>query len=184
MPITLVKEDGTGLANANAYADLVDANAYYDGHLYASAWTGASDDQKAVALVMASRLIDAEWQFNGTRTNAVQGLQWPRAKCPEPDNVHVPISVLLPIPCDYVEYDIVPKAVIQATCKMARELLITDRTVASAGEGLKYFNSGGVQTGYDKSDRRPVLSQVAQVMLAKYGSQISAQSGAVRLIRV
>jgi hypothetical protein len=184
MPITLVKEDGTGLANANAYADLVDANAYYDGHLYASAWTGASDDQKAVALVMASRLIDAEWQFNGTRTNAVQGLQWPRAKCPEPDNVHVPISVLLPIPCDYVEYDIVPKAVIQATCEMARELLITDRTVASAGEGLKYFNSGGVQTGYDKSDRRPVLSQVAQVMLAKYGSQISAQSGAVRLIRV
>jgi hypothetical protein len=28
-----------------------------------------------------------------------------------------------------------------------------------------------------------VLSQVAQVMLAKYGSQISAHSGAVRLVR-
>jgi hypothetical protein len=49
---------------------------------------------------------------------------------------------------------------------------------------LKYFNSGGVQTGYDKTDRRPVLSQVAQVMLAKYGSQISTHSGAVKLIRV
>jgi len=184
MALTLVKEDGTGKADANAYADLTDANAYHDGHLYASAWTAATDAQKATALVMASRLIDAEWQFNGTRTNAVQGLQWPRAKCPEPDNVHVPISVLLPIPYDYVEYDIVPKAVIQATCEMARELLITDRTVAPTGEGLKYFNSGGVQTGYDKTDRRPVLSQVAQVMLAKYGSQISATSGAVRLIRV
>jgi hypothetical protein len=32
--------------------------------------------------------------------------------------------------------------------------------------------------------RRPVLSQVAQVMLAKYGSQISVHSGAVRLVRV
>lgn len=184
MALTLIKEDGTGKMDANSYADVADGNAYYDGHLYASAWTAASDVQKATALVMASRLIDAEFQFNGTRTNAVQGLQWPRAKCPEPDNVHVPLSVLLPIPYNYVQYDTVPKSVQQATCEMARELLIADRTVVPAGEGLKYFNSGGVQTGYDKTDRRAVLSRVAQVMLAKYGSQISAHSGAVRLVRV
>jgi len=185
MALTLIKEDGTGKSDANAYANMADANAYHDGHLYASAWTAATDAQKAVALVMATRLIDAEFQFNGTRTTAGQSLQWPRAMCPEPDNVHVPISVLLPIPYDYVQYDTVPKAVVQATCEMARELLIADRTVAPAGEGLKYYNAaGGVQTGYDKTDRRPVLSQVAQVMLAKYGSQISAKSGAVRLMRV
>jgi hypothetical protein len=184
MALTLIKEDGTGKADANAYADVADANTYCDGHLYASAWTGATDDQKAVALVMATRLIDAEYQFNGTRTTAGQGLQWPRAMCPEPDNVHVPISVLLPIPYDYVQYDTVPKAVVQATCEMARELLITDRTVAPVGEGLKYVNVGTSQTGYDKSDTRPVLSRIAQVMLAKYGSQISAKSGVVRLIRV
>ncbi len=121
MALTLIKEDGTGKADANAYADLADGNAYHDGHLYASAWTAATDDQKAVALVMATRLIDAEYQFNGTRTTAGQSLQWPRAMCPEPDNVHVPISVLLPIPYDYVQYDTVPKAVVQATCEMARD---------------------------------------------------------------
>jgi hypothetical protein len=184
MALTLTKEDGTGRADANSYADVADGNAYHDGHLYASAWTGAGDDQKAVALVMASRLIDAEFQFNGTRTNAVQGLQWPRAKCPEPDNVHVPISVLLPIPCDYVQYDTVPKAVVQATCEMARAMLIEDRTANPLGEGLKFTTLGANQTSFDKSDRRPVLPQLAQVMLAKYGSQISAQSGAVRLMRV
>ena len=183
MALTLIKEDGTGKTDANSYADVADGNAYHDGHLYASAWAGASDDQKAVALVMASRLVDAEFQFNGTRTNAVQGLQWPRARCPEPDAIHVPLQVLLPIPSDFVRFDSVPKAVVQATCEMARELLIADRTVAPPGEGLKYYNAGGVQTGYDKTDRRAVLSQVAQVMLAKYGSQISAKSGAVRLVR-
>ena len=183
MPLTLIKETGAGLVDANSYANVADGNAYHDGHLYASAWTGATDDQKAVALVMASRLIDAEFQFNGTRTNAVQGMQWPRAKCPEPDAIHVPLAVLLPIPSDYVRYDSVPKAVVQATCEMARELLIADRTAAPAGEGLKYYNNAGVQTGYDKTDRRAVLSQVAQVMLAKFGSQISAHSGAVRLLR-
>ena len=184
MAPTLIKEDGTGKVDANSYASVADGDAYHDGHLYATAWTGASADQKAVALVMATRLIDAEFQFNGTRTTAGQSLQWPRAMCPEPDNVHVPISVLLPIPYDYVQYDKVPKAVVQATCEMARELLITDRTTAPAGEGLKYQNAGTTQTGYDKTDKRSVLSQVAQVMLAKYGSQISAKSGAVRLMRV
>lgn len=183
MALTLIKEDGTGKVDANSYADVADGNAYHDGHLYASAWTAATDAQKTTALVMASRLIDAEFQFNGTRTNAVQGLQWPRARCPEPDAIHVPLQALLPIPSDFVRFDSVPKAVIQASCEMARELLIADRTTAPAGEGLKYYNNAGVQTGYDKTDRRAVLSQVAQVMLAKYGSQISAKSGAVRLVR-
>ena len=84
---------------------------------------------------MATRLIDAEYQFNGTRTNAAQSLQWPRARCPDPDSASAPLSVLLPIPADYVEYDTVPKAIIQATCEMARELLVADRTAAPVGEG-------------------------------------------------
>ena len=88
------------------------------------------------------------------------------------------------MPSDYVRYDIVPKTVVQATCEMARELLIVDRTAAPAGEGLKYENVGPNQTGYDKTDRRPVLSQVAQAMLAKYGALFSAKSGVVRLVRV
>ena len=184
MALTLIKEDGTGKTDANSYADLTDGNAYHDGHLYATAWTAASDAQKAVALVMASRLIDAEFQFNGTRTNAVQGMQWPRARCPEPDAIHVPLQVLLPIPSDFVRFDSVPKAVVEATCEMARELLIADRTAAPAGEGLKYYNNAGVQTGYDKTDRRPVLSRVVMVTLAKYGVPMSATSGMTKLQRV
>ena len=180
----LVKETGAGLFNSNSYASVADADLYHAGHLYASTWTGATSAQKSVALVMATRLIDAEYQFNGTRTTANQALQWPRAMCPEPDNVHVPISALLPIPCDYVRYDSVPKAVVQATCEMARAMLVEDRTANPLGEGLKFTGLGVNQTSFDKSDRRPVLTQLAQVMLSKYGSQISAKSGAVRLVRV
>ena len=72
MALTLIKEDGTGKADANAYADVADGDAYHAGHLYATAWTAATADQKAVALVMATRLIDAEYQFNGTRTTAAR----------------------------------------------------------------------------------------------------------------
>ena len=122
-------------------------------------------------------------QFNGTRTNPLQALQWPRELCPDPDNACVPLSVLMPMPSDYVPYNAVPKAVVQATCELARELLVADRTQPPPGEGLKYFNNAAVQSGYDKSDTPAVLSRIALVMLAKYGSQIRARSGVVKLIR-
>ena len=171
MPLTLIKEDGTGKADANAYANVADGDAYHAGNLYASAWTAATADNKAVALVMASRLIDAEYQFGGTRAVASQALQWPREDCPDPDAG------------DMVAETIVPKAVVEAACELARELIIADRTAAPAGEGLKYYNNAGVQTGYDKTDTRPVIPKLVQALLAKYGSLISAKSGAVKLVR-
>ena len=183
MPLTLIKETGAGLVDANSYASVDDGNAYHDGHLYATAWTGASDDQKAVALVMASRLIDAEFQFNGVETNDSQALAWPRYRCPDPDRDPMFRPGRLQLAEDWFPEDEVPKAVVQATCEMARELLIADRTAAPAGEGLKYYNDGGKQTGYDKVDTRPVISRVAQAMLAKYGALIAAKSGTVRLVR-
>jgi hypothetical protein len=85
MALTLIKEDGTGKTDANSYADVADGNAYHDGHLYATAWMAATDAQKSVALVMSSRLIDAEYQFNGVQTTDGQSLAWPRYRCPDPD---------------------------------------------------------------------------------------------------
>jgi hypothetical protein len=184
MPLTLIKEDGTGKADANAYADVADGNAYHDGHLYATAWTGATDDQKSAALVMVSRLIDSEYQFNGLRSQSLQALQWPRVNCLDPDKAPIPILTSLLLVDPFVPFSIVPKALVQATCEMARELLVADRTAAPAGEGLKYYNQSGTQTGYDKTDRRPIISPVAQALLDKFGSLIAGRSGAVRLVRV
>lgn len=172
MPLILIKETGAGLANANSYADVADGDAYHAGHLYATAWTATSADQKAVALVMASRLIDAEYQFGGIRAVASQALQWPRRQCRIQDQE------------DELPDDAVPKALVDAACELARELLIADRTAAPAGEGLKYYNNAGVQTGYDKTDTRPIIPAVVQALLAKFGSLIKSKSGSVKLIRV
>ena len=200
MSLTLTKEDGTGKADANTYASVDDADAYHEGHLYASAWKAATAENKAAGLVMATRLIDAEYQFNGTRTLAGQALQWPRSDCREPDGntaVFVTAQQMIPqvvIPGGNdqivvlkntwtVPADLVPKAVVEATCELARELLIADRTASPPGEGLKYFNEAGTQTGYDKADRRPAIPALVQALLAKYGSLINSKSGAVQLVR-
>ena len=172
MPLTLIKEDGTGKVDANAYANAADGDAYHDGHLYASAWTAATTGNKEKALVFATRLIDSQFQFGGAEGKVTQALQWPREGCPDPDAAGGSIAS-----------DAVPKAVVDATCEMARELLILDRTAAPPGEGLKYQNLAPNQVGYDKRDTRPVISHVAQVMLAKFGSLVKSRGGAVRLVR-
>jgi hypothetical protein len=172
MPLALIKETGAGLANANSYANVADGDAYHDGHLYATAWTAASEDNKAVALVMASRVLDAEYQFSGTKAKDGQALQWPRMDCRDPNTG------------DAVPENQVPKAVMEATCELARELLVADRTAAPPGEGQKYYNNGSVQTGYDKTDTRPIIPKLVQTMLAKFGSLIKSKSGSVKLIRV
>jgi hypothetical protein len=117
-------------------------------------------------------LIDAEFRFKGVKASTTQALQWPRAECRDPDGT------------DDLASDAVPSAVVNATCELARELLVKDRTAAPPGEGLKYLNVGSTQTGYDKSDTPPVIPRVAQAMLAKLGSLLKAKSGAVTLIRV
>ena len=136
MALTIIKEDGTGKSNANSYADVTDGDAYFEGHLYAAIWTDATTATKGAALVMATRLIDSQFQFNGFRAHETQALQWPREKCPDPDASLVSGSVLGWVGDNFVEPDLVPAAVVRATCEMARELLIVDRTAAPPGEGI------------------------------------------------
>lgn len=171
MALTLIKETGASLVDANAYANAADGDAYHDGHLYATAWSAATLANKEKALVMATRLIDAEYQFHGVKASATQALQWPRRECRGPDEE------------DDLPADAVPPALLDATCELARELLVADRTAAPEGEGLKYENTGTTQKGYDKSDQRPVISRVAQALLAKLGALVNSRSGAVRLVR-
>lgn len=183
MALVLIKEDGTGRVDANSYAAAADGDAFYDGHLYASAWTAATTGNKEKALVMATRLIDAEYQFNGFKANDGQALQWPRVRCPDPDRtdrVFFPLAISFGL---YLDSDKVPSALRDATIEMARELLVLDRTAAPPGEGLKYENTGAAQMGYSKTDVRPIISHVAQAMLAKYGALLKSKSGAVRLVR-
>ncbi len=67
MALVLIKETGDGLPNANSYANVADGDAYFEGHLYASAWTAATTANKEKALVFATRLIDSQYQFGGIK---------------------------------------------------------------------------------------------------------------------
>ena len=172
MALTLIKETGSGLADANSYAAVADGDAYHEGHLYADAWTAANNASKETALVMATRLIDEFIQFNGVKRSTAQSLQWPRRNCPDPDSKEA------------VSESVIPPALVNATAELARALLKADRTDDPDGEGLRAMSiEGALAIEFDKDDRRKVLTLRVQVMLAKFGFFRSGRSGMVTLTR-
>lgn len=183
MALTLTVEDGTGKADANSYASVADGDAYHDGHLYATAWTGATTANKEKGLVMATRLIDAYMVFGGARSTGEQALQWPRLGCLDPDQARAPWGILGSSGGGTFDATALPAALVAATCELARELLVADRTAAPLGEGLVSSSVGDSTMVFDRQGRAPVLSRVTIALLGKLGVYGGDGSGMVRLKR-
>ena len=185
MALTLIKEDGSGLGNANAYANAADGDAYHEGHLYATTWTAATTARKEAALVMATRVMDAMFRFNGYKRMATQALQWPRYECRDPDAVSGIVPGLLLIRGPFLDETKVPAAVMQATCELARELLAADRTENPMGEGLKMLRiEGALEMNFDAKNRQPPVPRLVQAMLGRLGEYTGNEGGMVKLVRV
>ena len=184
MPLVLLKEDGSGLANANSYADVADGDAFHEAHLYATDWTAASGANKAVALVMATRLIEAHYQFRGFKAHDIQALQWPRELARDDDALSTPGFISLAQRDEYFANNLVPKPLRDATIETARELIKANRTDDPDGEGLATLGlTGTLSLTFDKKDRPPVIPHVAQAMLSKLGEYLKRNTGVVRLVR-
>ena len=176
MALTLIKEDGTGNADANSYASRTDGNAYHEGHVAASVWTSASDAEKEAALVMATRALDALFRFGGWPRTAEQALQWPRSECPDVEHAGER---------DYLPEDTVPVCLRDAACELARHFLAEDRTGDAEGTGLRSLSiEGALRMVFDPLRPKPVVPHFVQAMLARVGTYEGRRSGAVPLIRV
>lgn len=114
MAITIIPEDGTGLATANSYVSLADATLYFEAHLYAATWTAADSATKNIALAQATRLLDAHARFVGQKKTSTQALQWPRTEVCL-DGFEVSSST-------------VPQPIKDATAELAMLLLSNDLT--------------------------------------------------------
>jgi len=176
MSIALIKEDGTGKVDANSYADVSDGDTYHAGHLYASAWTSASRERNAAALVMATRVLDAQFQFRGRKVSESQALQWPRQDCPDPDAPSVE---------GMVPEDAVPQAVMDATCELARVLLGADVTADPNEPGLRSVRiEGTLSVDYDVRKRVAAVPAYVRTMLMRFGEYLGPRGAVVRLTRV
>lgn len=181
MALVLVIEDGTGLSDANSYASAETADAYHEAHLYATTWTGATDDNKAKALAMATRVLDSNFRWNGFRKGSAQRLEWPRVRVERQgsnDRVQFPdVGVYWP------ENEL-PRPLVEATCELARLLLDTDRTADADSKGISRLGlgNGAIDITFDKEDRPTPITDEIRRMLVPIG-KLRGKSMAVKVVR-
>jgi hypothetical protein len=155
MPLTLIAT--AGAANANSYTTVEEADAYHDAHLYASTWTNATTEQKTAALVWATRLLDEQCEWDGTKATNEQALRWPRGGAYDADGV--PFDV-----------DEIPQSLKYATAEFARHLLASDRFQVrdDARGGLHSVSAGPVSLTFNMVDRIGLLPESVCSLVAPY----------------
>lgn len=184
MPITLVLEDGTGKVDANAYASVAEADAFHETNVHTDeTWAALTADEKAQALITATRILDQQWQWAGYKKTVQQALQWPRVRVPDPDSAGtvVPPSYGYPV---YLPDDEVPAPIKRATMDFAGFIVQTNPETPAQGEGLNSFTLDGVMSvDFDHATRPDMIPEWIQSELSKYGVMIGGKSGTVKLIR-
>lgn len=77
--MALTVEDGTGLVAADAYISVADADTYFQASAN-STWAAASNSDKEVAIVKATRYMEKRFgtKWKGLIASSEQALGWPR----------------------------------------------------------------------------------------------------------
>jgi hypothetical protein len=122
--LTLIPEDGTGLANANSYVSLQEADDYFATHpFYSDNWADLGEPDKLNLLAAATAQLDSLFLWRGTIISTGQALGWPR-------------SGVLDIESRTVTSSSVPAALKRATCEMAIFLSRGDAFAAPSSTGV------------------------------------------------
>lgn len=144
----------------NSYISVADADAYFNERLYSSSWDNATADDKARALIMATKAIDRQ-PLKGIKDMETQTLAFPR---------YDPSKYL-----DEVEYsneDLVieaevPQIVLDAVCEEALALLDRgdDQRAKLQQAGVKSFSLGSLSESYASGSGRGLTSQQAKELM-------------------
>lgn len=139
-----------GAANANSYLTRAEGDTYFDGHLYAGDWTGATVANKEIALVMATRTLDAMYEWEQFPTATTQALQWPRS------------GVLDYLRLSIISDTVVPAKLKEATAELAKGLLAANLTADSQVEtqGLTALSVGSISLAFKNEVAAKVILDV------------------------
>lgn len=147
--MALVIVTTAGAANANAYASLVDAEAYVLTLPVATDWATATDPIKNAALVQATRMLDT-LLWDGWRTApTTQALQWPRNGVVDRENY-------------YMDPAAIPAKIRDACCEFAVRLISEDRAADAGGLSPETIEVGPLKIG--KMRRSPVPASVLEMV--------------------
>lgn len=142
--MSLIVEDGTGLATAESYISVADADTYHSNRGN-SDWMALTTAVKERLLRIATDYMVAVYRlrWDGYRYVNTQALDWPR--------IYVPVRDVCSVNAypEYVSFDVVPTQVKNACADLAlkanSETLLDDQTQGTIREKV-----GPIEVEYDK----------------------------------
>lgn len=152
--LTLVAAPGA--ADANTYCTFAEAKAILAKKLYHPNWDDASDYDKKIALVMATKLLDDLVDWDGSIVSYTQALRFPRY------SVYTPDGVLL-------EYNVIPDFLKEATAVFADALLGEDLTLDAATKGFDSLKVGPISIDVNQLDRKNIVPKSVWIICQHYG---------------
>lgn len=153
--VTLVQEDGSGLANSNSYVSLAEADEYFSGHpFYADAWALLASGERTLLLVAATRSLDVEYVWRGKRASTTQALEWPRSAVVDQYDT-------------LLASDEIPLRLRQATCEQAYYLTKGDKSAEAIDDpGLDKLKIDVIELDFAKSIRTTRVNAVPTAVRA------------------
>jgi hypothetical protein len=173
--VALVVEDGTGLANAESYASVAEADAYHADRGNA-AWAALATAVKEQALRKATEYMSQAYRIRwaGFRVKATQALDWPRAWVPLIDT---------PSPygpwANYVPNNVVPVEAKRACMEYALVASAGAITTALARATLRE-KIGDIEVEYDPTSPEYTRYRALDMLLAPFLTGSSISVGLVR----
>jgi hypothetical protein len=174
MALNLVVEDGTSKTDSNTYISLSDADAYFEGRLNASAWTGADDATKNAGLVQAARILDQYVLWLGWLTDSDQAMAWPRAGIfyAGSGQYYASYDINLATSVYSIDDDSIPAVIQDAQCELALVLISQDTQATADTAGFKSIGvAGAVDLEVDKYDRTKEIPTHVFKMVSHLGSR-------------
>ena len=161
MPLTLVVENGTGLANANAFASRVTVTERLEASPYAAAWVGVDPTQQDQCIVEATAWLSRLY-WDGVPTTLTQALAFPRAW------LRTPVG-------NAVASNLMPPWLLEATARLAFWLSQQENPYLSNGlqPGTELQLPGGLRLTPAGSTKLPVdVLQLIRPYLSGGGSSL------------
>lgn len=156
------------VAGTNSYISVADADDYSSARLHSDNWTGATTANKEAALIQATQLLDALFDWYGDLADDDQSLGWPRQYVYD---------------CEQrlIDSSSIPQPIKDATCEEAIHLLSGDQlsnpSVLSQGFKRAKLGSMEIEVADNKAAAAPdKIASTVKILLDCYGE---IKSGAV-----
>lgn len=162
-----------GGSSSNSYTTLAEAETYMDSRLHTSEWDSAASADKNKALAMATRILDNNFEWIGSKATESQSLRWPRYGAYDRDGW-------------FIDSDVIPGDLKEATAEMAFRLLQKDVTADDDTRGIRSMALGSMKLEVDKADRNQIgeIPESVIRMLSHLGTASGSGFGQVKLVRV